>query len=573
MWWLKAFIHGLKTPLNGFDTTAGDKLSKVIPDRKSLREADAWLELDDHVRNMLVLESLRAKLRWRTSMVQMLEISERLIEKTANFGKVQTDACIWGAGGVNLKVKEFFRMVHPKWVRNEIKQAMALGMDETTSRCFTIALVELVTVFIAHVLWGGRTDEMDRVWDIWNVVDNTNTQAWMEKLWAGHLLASRYLRGMAVLGMRRKYNCATIGERTKFMHFVDPHSRVWEKGVYVNTAMDAFANVCSDEGVLDGIREVALTRELLDNQAFPRDSFAACSLKAQIQSMIETADGPKYKPVVWDSKCDQPLEHCLRELPSLAELQLASSQSAESPASSPAAAPRGNRQSLPADAEETALSVLESTPESVWVPPADGGEALVWSAAAAHNRNRATRLAWQKAVQTRFYSEAPPRTSHQTKATQSGFNQSELHPLLPQHHQWKVQPTFTAICYGVLGSAFGWIGEWFKPVAGSEIKPWCVAHASRLLLDMLQLGDLEKMTQDSMPASDVLIVGTTCTAVSVLGMIRGLADIKMKHMLMVAWLAIEMGYKVMICVMVPNILGYDGGAIQSAFENIFRAAG
>ena len=269
------------------------------------------------------------------------------------------------------------------------------------------------------------------------------------------------------------------------------------------------------------------------------------------------------------------MEHCLRELPSLAVSQLANSQAAESPASSPAAAPRGNRQSLPADAEEIALSVLESTPESVWVPPAGGGEALVWSAAAAHSRNRATRLAWQKAIQTKFYSEAPPRTSNQTQTTQSCFSQSELHPLLPRHHQWKVQPTFTAICYGVLGSTFGWIGEGLKPVAGGEIEPLCMAHTSGLLPDMVQLGGLENMTQDSMPTSDVLIVDTTCTGVSVLGMLRGLADIKVKHMLMIARLAIEIGYKVMVWKMVPNILGYDGGAIQSAFENvnIFRAAG
>ena len=100
--------------------------------------------------------------------------------------------------------------------------------------------------------------------------------------------------------MRQKYNCATTRERTKFMHFFDPLSRVWEKGVYDNTTMDDFANACSGEGVLDGMREVVLTQELLDNQAFPRDNFAACSLNAQIQSMIEIAEGPKYKTMMWD---------------------------------------------------------------------------------------------------------------------------------------------------------------------------------------------------------------------------------------------------------------------------------
>ena len=47
-----------------------------------------------------------------------------------------------------------------------------------------------------------------------------------------------------------------------------------------------------------------------------------------------------------------------------------------------------------------------------------------------------------------------------------------------------------------------------------------------------------------MVPSDVLIVGTTCTAVSILGMQRGLADIEMEHVLMVARWAVKVGYNV-----------------------------
>ena len=70
-----------------------------------------------------------------------------------------------------------------------------------------------------------------------------------------------------------------------------------------------------------------------------------------------------------------------------------------------------------------------------------------------------------------------------------------------------------------------------------------------------------------------MIVGTTCTAVSILGMQRRLADITMEHMLMVARWAVKVGYKVMVFEMVPNILGFDQGAIQIALENILRGAG
>jgi hypothetical protein len=229
-WWLKVFIHGLKTPLNGFDTGSMSKDDKVVPNRKGLSVEDAWIELEDHVRSLIALIALRRKLPWRTSMVQMLEVAERLVERSANFMRVETDACIWGAGGVNEKLRQFFRIVHPEWVRKEIRHAMDNGLDQQTAKYYTIALVELAAVFVSHFLWAGRTNEMDRVLDIWNVVDNTNTEAWCEKLWAGPVIASRFLRGLAVIAMRRKYNGATSGERTKEMVFADPLSRAWEGG-------------------------------------------------------------------------------------------------------------------------------------------------------------------------------------------------------------------------------------------------------------------------------------------------------------------------------------------------------
>ena len=42
-WWLKAFIHGLTIPLNGFNTGSVDKDDHVIPNRKGLSEGEARL--------------------------------------------------------------------------------------------------------------------------------------------------------------------------------------------------------------------------------------------------------------------------------------------------------------------------------------------------------------------------------------------------------------------------------------------------------------------------------------------------------------------------------------------------
>ena len=100
----------------------------------------------------------------------------------------------------------------------------------------------------------------------------------------------------------------------------------------------------------------------------------------------------------------------------------------------------------------------------------------------------------------------------------------------PQQHQQILQPDKWLICgvnslpklgtSQVLGSTMGWIAKGLEFTARSEIDPWCVDHASRLLPQMKQLGDLESLTADNMVLSDVLIVGTTFTAVSTLGMQR-----------------------------------------------------
>ena len=193
----------------------------VVPNRKGLSVEDAWIELEVHVWSLIALIALRRKLPWRTSMVQMREVADILVEKTANYMRVEANACIWGAGGVDERSRQFFRIVHPEWIRKEIRHAMDNGLDQETATYYTIALVELAAIFESHFLWARRTDEMERVLDIWNVVDNTNAETWCEKLWAGPVMVPRLLRGLAVIAMRREYNAATSGERTKEMVFAD----------------------------------------------------------------------------------------------------------------------------------------------------------------------------------------------------------------------------------------------------------------------------------------------------------------------------------------------------------------
>jgi hypothetical protein len=156
---------------------------------------------------------------------------------------------------------------------------------------------------------------MDRVLDIWNVVDNTNTEAWCEKLWTGPVMASRFLRGLAVIAMRRKYNGATSGECTKEMVFADPLSRVWEGDNYDHSAMNYFAKKCTGVGILEGMNEVVLDDSFINQLVFQKKGTGVGTLLEQLARMVTVADRPMQPTVPWDSKCDVPLEHCLKELP------------------------------------------------------------------------------------------------------------------------------------------------------------------------------------------------------------------------------------------------------------------
>ena len=78
--------------MNGLDTGSIIKDDKVVPNRKGLSVKDAWVELEDHVWSLIAPIALRRELPWRTSMVQMLEVAERLVEKSANLMRVETDA-------------------------------------------------------------------------------------------------------------------------------------------------------------------------------------------------------------------------------------------------------------------------------------------------------------------------------------------------------------------------------------------------------------------------------------------------------------------------------------------------
>ena len=91
-------------------------------------------------------------------------------------------------------------------------------------------------------------------------------------------MASRFLRGLAVIAMRRKYNGATSGERTKEMVFADPLSRVWEGGKYDPTAMNDFATACTGVGILEGMREVVLDDSIIHQRIFQKRGTEAGTL-------------------------------------------------------------------------------------------------------------------------------------------------------------------------------------------------------------------------------------------------------------------------------------------------------
>ena len=64
--------------------------------------------------------------------------------------RVETGACIWGAGGVNEKLRQFFgiHVVYLGWVRKETRHDMDNGLDHQTAKYYTIALVMMITIYL-----------------------------------------------------------------------------------------------------------------------------------------------------------------------------------------------------------------------------------------------------------------------------------------------------------------------------------------------------------------------------------------------------------------------------------------
>ena len=477
-YWVRPFIHGLKTPLNGFDSTAGSADDLVAPNRKGLPVAAAWLEYEQHLQTLWEFIDRKDELKWSTPLVEFLPPLERLAQPRTEFGEIESDACIWGGGACSVERKEFFRVVHPRWVREQIRYAMDSGLGESTATHYTIALVELCAVFLSHLVWGGKGS-----WpDVWQVVDNTNTQTWMEKLWAAPKRASDMLRGIAAIGMSRGYKTATTGRRTKEMCLADPLSRCFEHGVYHPDAMADFAAGLRTRGCQGGVSEVVIPAAVLD-LVFPLEPVK--DVKEHLERVLAQVKDACFKTVPWEASSDAVMEHCSKFLP----------------------------------------------------------------------KNGRDKGAGCSGV------------------CQNGFTRAQLSPLLPARKEWEQRPTITAACYGILGALMGWVAEGFKPVVGMEVVPWCVEQCRRLFPEMQQLGDITKLKAKDLVPTDVLICGTECTAVSVCGLLKGLADPRMEHLLFAASLFAAVGYKVMIFEMVPNILAFDDGAIQLVFENRLRAAG
>ena len=305
--------------------------------------------------------------------------------------------------------------------------------------------------------------------------------------------------------------------------FADPLSRVWEGGKYDPTAMDDFATACTGVGILEGMREVVLDDSIVNQLVFQKRGTEVGTLLEQLTRMVTVADRPMQPTVLWDSKCDVPLEHCLKELP-LQTKDAAEAAEAEAEAEAAAeteAAAEANPAEHVTD-ESSSQQQQQLLQPDQWL--AGGVNSLqelgtaqvaVWDVNQHREANAEAIKEWQAAVDVRFYTAAPqstrkcPEARTSTAKNQAGFTQGELDPLMEQRHWWKSRPTLTTICYGILGSTMGWIAEGFEFTAGSEVEPWCVDHASRLFPKMKQLGDLEALSADSVEPSAVLIVGTT----------------------------------------------------------------
>ena len=245
---------------------------------------------------------------------------------------------------------------------------------------------------------------------------------------------------------------------------------------------------------------------IINQLVFQKRGTEVGTLLEQLARMITVADRPMKSTVLWDNKCDVPLEHCLKELPTPtkdAATEVEAATAAETTAkavpeehATVGSNPQHHQQSLQPD------KWLTGGVDSL--PKLGTGQVAVWGANQHMEANAEAVKGWQAAIDVRFYTAASqmarecPGATTSTARNPAEFTLGELEPLMEQRYWWKTRPTLSIICYGVLGSTMGWVAEGFEPVAGSGIDPWCVDCAARLFPQMKQLGDLESLTADSM---------------------------------------------------------------------------
>jgi hypothetical protein len=67
------------------------------------------------------------------------------------------------------------------------------------------------------------------------------------------------------------------------------------------------------------MREVVLDDSIINQLVFQKRGIEVGTLLEQLARMVTDADRPMQPTVLWESKCDGSLEHCLKELPTPAK--------------------------------------------------------------------------------------------------------------------------------------------------------------------------------------------------------------------------------------------------------------
>lgn len=127
--------------------------------------------------------------------------------------------------------------------------------------------------------------------------------------------------------------------------------------------------------------------------------------------------------------------------------------------------------------------------------------------------------------------------------------------------------SYISLFSGIEAASVAWLPLGWKPIAFTEIDPWCCALLDKYYPDVLNLGDITKVNWSEIERPDVVIGGSPCQSFSTAGNREGLNG---ESRLMFEYIRAVQGIRPSVCIWenVPGALSSERG---KAFKLLLRS--